>query len=200
MPMFMKLSLMAAVPVIFSVLMYLIDKKTGFNKLKYIYKQIIIGLVFGIIAICGTEFGVNVGSATINVRNAAPLCAGLIFGAPAGIISGVIGGIECFFAAFWGAGAYTQIANSITTVLAGILAAVTRKFLFDDKKTSWFYGLVIAILTEVFDMLMIFLTNLSDVHTAFTIVRKCTFLTVSLNALAVMFAILFVSFIFFICI
>lgn len=195
MPMFMKLSLMAAVPVIFSILMYLIDKKTGFNKLKYIYKQIIIGLVFGIIAICGTEFGVNVEGATINVRNAAPLCAGLIFGAPAGIISGVIGGIERFFAAFWGAGAYTQIACSITTVLAGALAAVTRKFLFDNKKASWFYGLVIAILTEVFDMLMIFLTNLSDVHNAFTIVRKCTFLMISLNALAVMFAILLVSFI-----
>lgn len=195
MPMFMKLSLMAAVPVIFSVLIYLIDKKTGFNKLKYIYKQIIIGLVFGIIAICGTEFGINVDGANINVRNAAPLCAGLIFGAPAGIISGVIGGTERFFAAFWGAGAYTQIACSITTVLAGVLAAVTRKFLFDNKKTSWFYGLVIAALTEVFDMLMIFLTNLSDVHTAFTVVRECTFLMVSLNALAVMFSVLLVSFI-----
>lgn len=195
MPTLLKLSLAAAMPMIFSVLMYLIDKKTAFNKLKYIYKQIIIGLVFGIIAICGTEFGINVDGAIINVRNASPLCAGLIFGAPAGIISGLIGGIERFFAAFWGAGAYTQIACSITTVLAGILAAVTRKFLFDNKKISWFYGLVIAILTEVFDMLMIFLTNLSDVHTAFTIVRKCTFLMVSLNALAVMFSILFVSFI-----
>ncbi|MGN1139171.1 MAG: SpoIIE family protein phosphatase [Ruminococcus sp.] len=195
MPMFLKLSLMAAVPVIFSVLMYLIDKKTGFSKLKYIYKQIIIGLVFGIIAICGTEFGVNVDGAIINVRNASPLCAGLIFGGPAGIISGLIGGTERFFAAFWGAGAYTQIACSITTVLAGILAAVARKFLFDNKKTSWFYGLVIAILIEVFDMLMIFLTNSSDVHNAFIIVRKCTFLMVSLNAFAVMFGILFVSFI-----
>ncbi|MDD6251420.1 MAG: LytS/YhcK type 5TM receptor domain-containing protein, partial [Oscillospiraceae bacterium] len=195
MPMFMRLSLTAAVPVIFSVLMYLIDKKTVFNKLKYIYKQIIIGLVFGIIAIFGTEFGVNVEGANINVRNAAPLCAGLIFGAPAGIISGVIGGIERFFAAFWGAGAYTQMACSITTVLAGVFAAVTRKFLFDNKKTSWFYGLVIAALTEVFDMLMIFLTNLSDVHTAFSVVRECTFLMVSINALAVMFAILLVSFI-----
>ena len=195
MPTFLKLSLMTAVPVIFSVLMYLIDKKTGFRKLKYTYKQIIIGLAFGIIAICGTEFGVNVGGATINVRNAAPLCAGLIFGAPAGVIAGVIGGIERFFATFWGAGAYTQIACSITTVLAGILAAVTRKFLFDNKKTSWFYGLVIAVLIEVFDMLMIFLTNLSDVHTAFIFVRKCTYLMVSLNALAVMFAILLVSFI-----
>ena len=54
MPMFMKLSLMETVPVIFSVLLYLIDKKTGFNKLKYIYKQIIVGLVFAIIAIFGT--------------------------------------------------------------------------------------------------------------------------------------------------
>ena len=195
MPMFMRLSLTAAVPVIFSVLMYLIDKKTEFNKLKYIYKQIIIGLVFGIIAIFGTEFGVNVEGANINVRNAAPLCAGLIFGAPAGIISGVIGGIERFFAAFWGAGAYTQIACSITTVLAGVFAAVTRKFLFDNKKTSWFCGLVIAALTEIFDMLMIFLTNLSDVHTAFSVVRECTFLMVAINALAVMFAILLVSFI-----
>lgn len=174
MPMFMKLSLMATVPVIFSVLLYLIDKKTGFNKLKYIYKQIIVGLVFAIIAIFGTEFGINVDGATINVRNAAPLCAGLIFGAPAGIIAGVIGCVERFFATFWGAGEYTQIACSISTVLAGFLAAAMRKLLFDNKKANWFYGLVLAALTEVLDMLMIFLTNVSDIHTAFLFVRKCT--------------------------
>lgn len=195
MPMLLKLSLTAAMPVIFSVLMYLIDKKTSFNKLKYIHKQIIIGLVFGIIAICGTEFGVDIDGATINARDAAPLCAGLIFGAPAGIISGIIGGIERFFATFWGAGVYTQTACSISTVIAGILAAVTRKFMFDNKRASWFYGLVIAVLTEVFHMLMIFFTNLTDVHTAFTFVRKCTIPMVLLNALAVMLAILFVSFI-----
>ena len=146
MPMLLKLLLTAALPVIFSVLMFLIDKKTSFNKLKYIHKQIIMGLVFGIIAICGTEFGVDIDGATINARDAAPLCAGLIFGAPAGIIAGIIGGIERFFATFWGAGVYTQTACSISTVIAGILAAVTRKFMFDNKKTSWFYGLVIAVL------------------------------------------------------
>lgn len=195
MPMLLKLLLTAALPVIFSVLMYLIDKKTSFNKLKYIHKQIIMGLVFGIIAICGTEFGVDIDGATINARDAAPLCAGLIFGAPAGIIAGIIGGIERFFATFWGAGVYTQTACSISTVIAGILAAVTRKFMFDNKKTSWFYGLVIAVLVEIFHMLMIFFTNMTDVHTAFAFVRKCTIPMVFINAAAVMLAILFVSFI-----
>lgn len=157
-------------------------------------KQIIFGIVFGILAICGTEFGINVGGATLNVRDAAPLCAGLYFGAPAGVIAGVIGGVERFFATSWGAGAYTQVACSISTILAGLIAAGMRKFLLDNKKASWFYAMILTVFTEVLHMLMIFLTNISDVHVAFSFVRRCTFPMVILNTASVVLASLLLSY------
>ena len=40
-----------------------------------------------------TEYSVPINGTMVNVRDAAPLCAGLIFGPYAGIISGLIGGI-----------------------------------------------------------------------------------------------------------
>ena len=101
---------------VLAVILYLTEKKTLFGKMNYKLKQCIIGVLFGALAIFSTEYGVDVGGAVMNVRDASPLCAGLIFGAPAGIISGVIGGAYRWLAVFWGAGEYTRLAclpNSI---------------------------------------------------------------------------------------
>lgn len=88
------------------------------EKIPYAVRQLIIGILFGILAITGTEFGIKIDGAIINARDASLICAGLLFGAPAGIIAGVIGGAERWFAVLWGAGAYTRLACSISTVLA----------------------------------------------------------------------------------
>ncbi len=175
------------------VLLYLADRKTPFGKLKYWVKQAVYGVLFGMLAIVATESGVNIDGATINVRDAAPLCAGLIFGAPAGIIAGVIGGVERWFAVYWGAGAYTRLACSISTVLAGLFAAVMRKHMFDDKKPSWFYGLATGLVMEVLHMLMIFITNMNDVRDAFTFVRQCAGPMILFNGLTVLVSVLAVA-------
>ena len=47
-------------------------------------------------------------------------------------------------------------------MLAGVFAAVLRKFMFDNKKPKWYYCLATATITEVIHMLMIFLTNMTD--------------------------------------
>ncbi len=193
MTVFLKLAVIAIFPVITSVLLYILDKKTAFGKMKYFPKQLIIGVVFGVLAICATEFGVNVDGATVNVRDSAPLCAGLIFGGPAGIIAGIIGGIERWFAVLWGAGEYTRLACSVSTVLAGVIAALLRKFMFDNKKPSWYYGLAISMIMEVIHMLMIFLTNMSDVHVAFSFVKICSLPMISINGISVMLSVLFIS-------
>ena len=81
---------------VLAVLLYWIDKKTVFGKAGYKTKQIIFGVLFGAMAIFSSTNlgGIDIGNGTImNVRDASPLCAGLIFGAPAGIIAGFIGGI-----------------------------------------------------------------------------------------------------------
>ncbi len=176
-----------------AVILYLAEKKTLFGKMNYKLKQCIIGILFGALAAFSTEYGVDVGGAVMNVRDASPLCAGLIFGAPAGIISGVIGGAYRWFAINWGAGEYTRLACSVSTVLAGFIAALLRKYMFDDKKPSWIYGLGVGMVCEVLHMLMIFLTNMNDASRAFTFVESCTLPMVLANGIAVGLAVMAVS-------
>lgn len=178
---------------VLAVILYLAEKKTLFGKMNYKLKQCIIGVLFGALAAFSTEYGVDVGGAIMNVRDASPICAGLIFGAPAGIISGVIGGAYRWFAVYWGAGEYTRLACSVSTVLAGFIAALLRKYMFDDKKPSFIYGLGIGIVCEVLHMLMIFVTNMNDANRAFTFVESCTLPMVLANGIAVGLAVMVVS-------
>ena len=185
---FLWLSLIALFPVVLSALIYLTERTKAASKMSYIAKQLITGIMFGGLAILGTEFGIKIDGAIINARDASPICAGLIFGAPAGIIAGIIGGVERWLAVIWGAGEYTQLACSVSTVLAGAFAAALRKYMFDNKKPKWYYCLAIAVITEIVHMLMIFLTNMNDVRTAFSFVRICSLPMIAVNGLAVMLA------------
>ena len=178
---------------VLTVILYLAEKKTPFGKADRWLKQCIIGILFGALAIFSTEYGVDVGGAIMNVRDASPICAGFIFGAPAGIISGVIGGAYRWLAVFWGAGEYTRLACSVSAVLAGCIAALLRKHMFDDKKPSWIYGLGIGMVCEVLHMLMIFVTNMNDANRAFTFVESCTLPMVLANGIAVGLAVMAVS-------
>jgi anti-sigma regulatory factor (Ser/Thr protein kinase) len=176
-----------------SLLFYLLNKKTRFASLKEWQKQVIYGLVFGGLAIMGTELGAQVNGATLNVRDVAPLCAGLIFGAPAGIIAGLIGGIERYFAPYWGAGAYTKLACMLATIFCGLFAAGLRKRMFDDKKPSWFYAFAIGVIAEVMHMLLIFLTHMDDINNAFIVVKAIAIPMILITSLSVTFTVLVIA-------
>ncbi|MDO4536636.1 MAG: SpoIIE family protein phosphatase [Coriobacteriales bacterium] len=156
-------------------------------------RQLIIGVVFGLIAIFGTEFGINVDGATINVRDAAPLAAGLLFSGPAGILAGIIGAVERWFAAGWGRGIFTRVACSVATLAAGIYAALLRKQLFDGKKPTWSMGVFIAVVVEVLHLMLIFLTNMDMAQRAFAVVRACSIPMIALNAISVMLSVIVVT-------
>jgi len=181
------------VPVIVAVILYIIEKRTSFKSLSYKTKQVIIGICFGAVAIFSTEFSVTINGAAMNVRDAAPLAAGLIFGAPAGIIAGVIGGLERWFASLWGVGEYTRLACTIATIIAGLFGAVVRKLMLDNKKPSWFYAVIVGITTEVFHMLLVFLTNMNDIHTAFEVVKLCAGPMIAANTISVTLAVIAIS-------
>ena len=193
----LNLILCASYNALLAMFLYILDKKTAFSQTPYRMKQSIIGILFGLMAIFATTNlgGFDIGDGTImNVRDAAPLCAGLIFGAPAGILAGLIGGIYRFAAVYFGlAGTYTQIACSVSTILAGFIAAVLRNYMFDNKKPTWLYGVGIGMVTEVLHMLMIFFTNMNDAVNAFEFVKVCTVPMVLGNGLAVGIAVLAVS-------
>ena len=164
---------------------YLADKYTTAKKLPYMTKQIIIGVLFGGVSAFASSYGVEWLGAVVNVRDAAPLSAGLIFGAPAGIISGVIGGLYRWFSVYWGAGTYTRLACSIATILAGLVAALLRKRMFDNKKPTWGNGVCIAVACEVVHMILIFITNMGNSSEAFEFVKGAAIPMMVGNAVAI---------------
>ena len=172
---------------------YLLEKHTSFSKIKCWYKQVIIGIVFGAIAVYASGHGIYTTGVVASVCDAMPLTCGLIFGAPAGIIAGLIGGLAQWFSIYTGVSAYTRFACSAATILAGLIAAAFRKWLFDNKKATWGYGVFLAVICEVIHMILIFLTNMSDASNAFTLVKALTTPMIAGNAIAAGVPIIIIS-------
>ena len=189
----MKLIIPILLNCILVLAIYLAGKHTPAKKMPYMAKQILIGLLFGAVSAFASSYGVQWLGTTVNVRDAAPLSAGLIFGAPAGIISGLIGGLYRWFSVYWGGGMYTRLACSMATILAGFMAAGLRKLMFDNKKPTWGYGICIAVVCEVIHMILIFLTNMENSSQAFEFVKGATWPMMLGNSVAVGISILLVS-------
>lgn len=189
----MELIIPISINCLLAAVVYLIDKYTPAKKLPYIVKQIIIGILFGGVSAFASSYGVKILNTVANVRDAAPLTAGLIFGGPAGIIAGFIGGLYRWFSVYWGAGEYTQLACTIATILAGFIAATIRKAMFDSKKPTWGYGIAIAVVCEVVHMLLIFITNMKDTSYAFQFVKGATIPMIIGNAFAVALSLMLIS-------
>ena len=160
-------------PAATSILLTLLGRTKQFADLGYWPKQVIYGLVFGAIAVYGTEAGIVTHDATMNVRDAAPLTAGLFFGGPAGIIAGVIGGVERWFAALWGAGMLSRVGCSVATILAGVFAALLCRFVFDGERPRWLISFALGVMVEASHMLLILLTNMNEARRAFFVVWAC---------------------------
>ena len=186
---YIKLSLAALLPVILAGIFYLLEKKTSFGRVNKMRRQVWIGIAFGILAIIGTEWGIPMNGAQVNCRDAAVLTAGLMFGGPAGIIAGIVGGVERWVAVYWGVGTFTRVACSVSTVIAGFYAALLRRFMFEDKKP---YGaimpLFIGIVMEVFHLSMVFFTNMADPERAIAVVKACSVPMITANGVSVMLA------------
>lgn len=182
--------LMIGFNLVFTVLFHWLIKKTKFGSWKFILQQVIIGVVFGIFGCIATEYGCMVQVPLSNVRDSFPLTAGLLFGGPSGIIAGFISGIYRFFSPTLIAGSYTRLSCTITTILAGIIAALMRKFFFKKKCPTVFLAFLFVISIEAFHMAMIFLTHVTDLAGAFDLVRRaCVKVTVA-NSLSVSLAVI----------
>ena len=185
---YLKLTSAALLPVLVAAVLYLLDKKTPFARLDQRLKQAFFGVVFGALAVLGTEWGIPMNGAQVNCRDAAVLIAGLMFGAPAGIIAGVIGGVERWIAVAWGVGIFTRLACSLSTLLAGVYSALLRKSMFEDKKPGTFLALAIGVVVEIFHLTMVFITNMATPTEAMAVVKACTIPMVAANGVSVMLA------------
>ena len=135
--------------------------------------KILIGLVFGACSVAANHIGIQFHDRPVlNVRDIGPLSAGLFFSPLSGIIAGVIGGGERFLAGeLWGIGRFTEVACSLSTCLAGFLAAALHKWIYKGERPSVPQAFFIGALTEVFHMYAILLTNRNEMTLAYTIVK-----------------------------
>ena len=168
-----QFALATLMPVAACIVLTLLRKRTGVANVSERSWQVIVGVVFGCIAIYGTEAGIPLDGAIMNVRDAAPLAAGLFFGGPAGIIAGVIGGVERWFAVLWGAGEFTRLACSLGTIFAGVYAALLRKYVFSYHIPNLSFAFASGVVAEVVHLLLAFVTNLDQTAKAFAIVQAC---------------------------
>ena len=189
---YVKLVIVGIMPGLLTILFLLLEK-TGFSRANKNVKQVIYGVTFGLLAVLGTEYGIPTNGAATNARDAAVLTAGLMFGGPAGIIAGLIGGIERWFSVYWGVGAYTRLACSVSTALAGVYSAVLRKYMFDETRPSWLMAFAVGLVMEVFHLTMVFLTHMDDTRQAMAVVKACSIAMFVVNSVAVMISSFFCS-------
>ena len=189
---YIYLAIAAILPVGLASLLFVIDKHTPFNKLNKWVKQVVYGIIFGGLAVIGTHRGINIEGAVVNARDAAVIIAGLGFGWPAGLIAGFIGGIERFLVGqfmpdLFG---FTKIACSVSTLLAGMVSALIRRWMYDDQKPSFISAALLGAVIETFHLLMVFVTNSNQYVKAYKVVDACTIPMIAANSLSVLFGIL----------
>ena len=164
---------MAGITALYVILTVTIWKWTHREKLRA-WQKLVIGLVYGICAVMSTHFAVAYEHMLLNIRDMGPLAAGLFFDPFSGILAGLIGGIERYIAGtYWGIGSYTRIACSVSTCLAGFLAAALRVWLFRNKKPSAVFAFILGAVMEVFHMYVVLITHREDMSMALYVVKVC---------------------------
>ena len=183
----------ALIPFITTLILYFVLQSKSFQNTPYKTKQLVVGIIFGFIAILATEYGVPYNQTIINVRDAAPICASLFFGPTAGIIAALIGGIERWFCVYWGGGYYTRIACTIATILSGLIASYFKKYIFENRNPDWLLALFVGFICETIHMILIFITNLNNVTYAFEYVKVCSAPMILINSITVSLVAFFIN-------
>ena len=136
--------------------------------------RILIGIFYGLCSVASTHLAIDYETMLLNVRDIGPLAAGLFFDPISGIIAGLIGGIERFIVGeYFNIGYFTRIACSVSTCLAGFLAAGLHKRFRKTQEMPVLYSFMLGAVMEVFHMYMVFLTHRADIRSAYYVVRTC---------------------------
>ena len=174
---------MSALTLFYVALTALLWKRIQGRKLGRL-AQIGVGLVYGLCAVLSTHLGVNYGHMILNVRDIAPLAAGMIFHPVSGVIAGVIGSVERYIAGtYWGVGAYTRFACSVSTMLAGLLPLIMSTQMFRKEKTDPLQAFFLGMVMEVFHMYVVLITHRDDISMAHYVVQTCSIPMIAFTAI-----------------
>ena len=134
--------------------------------------KILIGLIYGACCVFANHIGVEYEMLILNVRDIGPLAAGLFFSPLSGIIAGIIGGAERLMAGeLWHIGQFTEVACSLSTCLAGFLAAYLNKRVYKGRRPTVTHAFFLGAVMEVFHMYAVLFTNRNNMQQAYHVVQ-----------------------------
>ena len=132
------------------------------------------GLFYGLCCIASNHLGINYGDMNLNLRDMAPLSAGLFFSPLSGILAGLIGGIERYLIGeYLDIGRFTRVACGLSTCLAGFLAAALHRWVYEGERPSAVQAFLTGAVTEVFHMYTVLLTNRDQLSMAYYVMSWC---------------------------
>ena len=123
------------------------------DRTKKTIRTVLLTLLFGVLAVFATLRGIDFMGAIANVRDLAPLVAGMLGGPAAGIGAGLIGGVHRFFY-----GGFTSIPCGIATIIAGLVGGVIYRF-NKGNFISPLFAVILGIIMESFHMLLVLLIS-----------------------------------------
>ena len=158
------------------------------SKTHTLLQKCAVGLFYGLCSVISNHIGIGFDNMVLNVRDLGPLAAGLFFSPLSGIISGLIGGVERFIIGeYFGIGSFTRVACGVSTVFAGLLAAVLNHWVYEGKRPSMLHCLLVGAEMEVFHMYAVLITNRDDMLTAVEVVQTCAIPMIAFTALGLTF-------------
>ncbi len=121
------------------------------NKKQNIANEIVLGILFGILAILGTYFGKPYKGGIANIRDTSVIISGLFAGPIAGGLSGLIGGLHRY-----SLGGATALPCSIATIFNGCIAGYFY-YLKREENFPIIPGILLTAVLESFHILLVIL-------------------------------------------
>ncbi len=138
------------------VMAYLLSRFEPFKRLIIkknirLSEKLILMIVFGLIGISGTYFGIPIHGAIANSRVIGVLIGGLLGGPVVGIGAGFIAGFHRWAIDIHG---FTALACAVSTFIEGIIGGSLHLYIL-QKRNKWLPTFVICVGAELIQMLMI---------------------------------------------
>ncbi len=184
--MFIMILQMSGATAMYVVLTVLLWRLWNRKPAHSIWERLGVGLIYGLCSILSNHISINYGNMLLNVRDIGPLVAGLFFDPLAGILSGVLGGVERFIIGeYYGIGTFTRVACGLSTCLAGLISATLHWFVFKGKRPSVSHSFFLGAVMEVFHMYAVLLTHRDEMYAAYQVVRVCALPMITFTGLGV---------------
>lgn len=165
-----------------------VNRKSGnvSDQKKNVTKTVLLGVLFGLIAILCSEFGIKIGNEQISSRNATIITTCFFVDGYAGIITGIIAAIESVISLALGNHGFTAVADVSCAIISCVIAITLKKVMFDNKRPNLLMTIFNGIVIAEIHLALIFTTNLNRSDELAELMNTCGTPLLILNGLVLL--------------